>query len=59
MTVCDIGHDEIVHIEKHCPLCVALEEIGELKKQINDLDNTCEELRQEMNEIQEASNGNG
>lgn len=34
-----VNHDEIVHDNKICPLCEALEEIENLKKEVERLNN--------------------
>ena len=36
MKICD-EHEEIVHDGKHCPLCLAIEQIKELEKERDEL----------------------
>ena len=48
MELCSGGrprHDEIVHNERKCPLCEALEEIADLKGKIEDLEVDIEALQ--------------
>lgn len=48
MEVCNKDHEQIVHTERHCPLCEALEETYELKDKCIDsgkqLKEKCREL---------------
>lgn len=37
MEICEENHKEIVHNEKYCPLCHALDELGEARNQIEEL----------------------
>lgn len=48
MKVCSYQHEEIVHDENVCPLCLALEKIDELKDEISDLEDKVEVLSNQL-----------
>lgn len=38
MKLCDDKHDEVCYDSRHCPVCEKIEEIEQLEKTINDLE---------------------
>lgn len=47
MQVCSDGHDEIVHDNRECPLCLVIREKQELEKDIENLQEEIKELQNE------------
>lgn len=37
MEICEHKHEEIVHNEKYCPLCMALSDISRLEDEVSEL----------------------
>lgn len=52
MEMCSDGHDEIVHDERNCPLCEALEELNDHHQTIEMRDNRIEELESKIEDLE-------
>ena len=54
MKLCDYQHEEIIHDERDCPLCEAIEKVNKLegcienlRQEIEDLESTIDEMETE------------
>ncbi len=46
LNICYSGHDQICYTGNTCPACALLDEIGELKDQVKDLESNLESKSQ-------------
>jgi hypothetical protein len=47
MEICnDRRHNSIVHTDRYCPLCIALDRVGELEEQVTTLEDQVSDLEQ-------------
>lgn len=51
MEICDYQHDQIVHTEKTCPLCLADDKISDLEDELKDLKEKVEDLEIEKRDL--------
>ena len=56
MNMCSRNHDEIVHDERHCPLCEALDNIKTMEDDIGKLEEELAESQKERDEYQDKYN---
>lgn len=50
MNTCSELHQEIVHTERHCPLCAVITESEQLVKEIEELEATVLKLQTELDD---------
>ena len=53
MTMCSRNHDEIVHDERYCPLCEALDNIKTMEDDIGKLEQELAESQKERDEYRD------
>ena len=63
MEICDAGHEQIVHEERACPLCVEIQRVlslqGELEEVRDERDSMHDELQQAEEEMQKMREEKG
>lgn len=53
MNMCSRNHDEIVHDERYCPLCEALDNNVKMEDQISELEENLELAQKERDEYRD------
>lgn len=51
LSFCGIGHADIAHTERKCPLCELMERVDELEEEVSDKESKISELEDIVKEL--------